>query len=398
MSLLSWLTDWLDTSYRPERKKIVLVVAALSLAGGLSLFLYLRVRHASPKAEIPPLIEIPKFPWPPAASSAKEVLPPALFKSARWFADVDRLLSAALEENGYVERSYYAVPRGFALVTRIEQIELDGRSKRLPDRWSAAAPRLTSFSISEYVRALFTAAPGHYRIIVFILTEAPFSQSQMEVSKPEAMDWLRGGLNVLPPEVSARPLAANVNCTALVYEFEQLGSSAHVLLPSEIDARTHLVKAGLWGALESKQRKEINTEVLLSWQCRSDIDLHVELADGDTLSYQTPCGRSRFLSRESAYADYRARPSPRVGCLQEDIRDGPGTELVLLSAEEIATAMMVHYYHGRVSCPFSLEVRQKGATKRWSGTLSRRGEYQLFSFSGRSVGAGDRRRLEDDVR
>jgi hypothetical protein len=63
------------------------------------------------------------------------------------------------------------------------------------------------------------------------------------------MDWLRDGLNILPGTVARRRYTNEVNCTTLIYEFVKLaGNSAMLLLPSGIDAQTHLLKAGLWGA------------------------------------------------------------------------------------------------------------------------------------------------------
>ena len=76
--------------------------------------------------------------------------------------DVDSILSNVLHGNGYVEQSYYAVPDGFALVTKLDQINTDGTSKALSDRWSIAPANvsLSYFSLRSYLPALFTAAPG----------------------------------------------------------------------------------------------------------------------------------------------------------------------------------------------------------------------------------------------
>jgi hypothetical protein len=197
-----------------------------------------------------PVTEVPQFPWPPPASSAREVLPRNLLRGA-YLADIDRFLSKALYKSGYAETSYYAVPSGFALVTRLEQIELDGRSKVPPDRWSAGAPaQMTHFSVGAYVNALFTADPGHYRVVVFVVTNVPFRQSDKQISRAEALGWLRDGLNVLPPIIGEQRYTADVNCTALIYEFERKGDTTRILLPSGLDAHTHLIKSGLWSAVE----------------------------------------------------------------------------------------------------------------------------------------------------
>ncbi len=65
----------------------------------------------------------PEFPWPPE-SSATVVLPSAFLAKAvrRHLENVDQILASALAACGYYDRSYYAVPSGFALATRLEQI------------------------------------------------------------------------------------------------------------------------------------------------------------------------------------------------------------------------------------------------------------------------------------
>ena len=198
---------------------------------------------------------IPQFPWPPPVASATQVVPRNLLTGSRVkiLKDVDELLTSALNINGYVEKSYYAVPQGFAIVTRIEQIELDGRSKTRPARWSTDPSPLTEFSISAYIRALFTANPGYYRIIVFVVTNVPFTQSDRQLSRSEGIAWLRAGLNILPESIGAEGYTPDVICTALIYEFEQRGGqgsvSTRILLPSRLDAQTHLNKSGLLRSL-----------------------------------------------------------------------------------------------------------------------------------------------------
>jgi hypothetical protein len=165
--------------------------------------------------------------------------------------DVDAILSSALDRNGYVEKSYWGVPRGFALATKLEQIEPDRKSKLPPARWSTDVPRLVGkFSLGDYLRALFTANPGYYRLIVFVVTDVLFSESSRSITEAEAQGWLTGGLNALPPGIGLQPYDPGVICTALVYEFERRATGAPILLtPSPVGAGTHLTQSGLWKAL-----------------------------------------------------------------------------------------------------------------------------------------------------
>jgi hypothetical protein len=170
----------------------------------------------------------------------------------RTLGNLNDALVSAMQTTGYYEKSYYAVPRGFALATRLEQIAEDGSSKMAPDRWSAGPPRVEHFS--EYLRALLTANPGYYRVVVFVVTDTPFAETGAPVSESEAEKWLTSGANKLPAAIANSAFGQNTVCTALIYEFERSAGSAPVLLePSRLDAHTHLVKSGLWGALGGSQ-------------------------------------------------------------------------------------------------------------------------------------------------
>ena len=199
----------------------------------------------------PPLVFTP-FPWPPPAASATEVVPHAILDFpavAKTLGDVDSKLASALNINGYRERRYYAVPDGFALVTRLEQIEKDGRSKQPPARWKVKAT-WTDSGIRGLLKALLTANPGRFRVIVFILTDIPFTQTEASVSENEAVKWLSGGMNVLPPQVEAISYSKRYDVTVLIYEFEKTeDKSPQCNHPSRLGAHEHLEKSGLWAAL-----------------------------------------------------------------------------------------------------------------------------------------------------
>jgi hypothetical protein len=167
----------------------------------------------------------------------------------RTLRDSDVLITKTLRTAGYVERSYYGVPEGFALVTQLEQINDNGTPKTLPERWSVQAPRLTTFSFSEYLSALFSAPHGYYRVIVFIITPVPFYQVDAQVTGAIAEGWLAHGLNGLPSSIAALPYTSDVACTALVYEFQREQGQPNILVPGRLDGLTHLRKSGIAGAL-----------------------------------------------------------------------------------------------------------------------------------------------------
>lgn len=205
-----------------------------------------------PGTNAPPAEEIPRFPWPPPEASATMSLPPEFFSKAKVLGDVERKLSSALGSCDYAETSYYAVPDGFALVTRLEQINPDGMPKAPPDRWSVKTTPLRDFSLGEYIRALFGERPGKFRIIVFVVTPHPFSQANVTVSREEAIAWLPRGLNKLPMSIAEQPYSTSHTCTALIYEFALPETQAKATLskPSGLSCKTHLSKAMVWSFLE----------------------------------------------------------------------------------------------------------------------------------------------------
>ena len=204
------------------------------------------------EVSLPISSEYPLFPWPPPRASATEVIRRELLETTHGLTllrDVDQRITRALEQNGYYENSYYAVPGGFALVTRMEQVESDGSPKQGPQRWIIEPQALDRFSLTAYLAALFRATPGYYRVIVFVVTPYPFVQSGQKVTPEEANEWLSKGLNRLPEAICNIYLSEEYTCTALIYEFERSSETEEATLryPGRIDGRTHLVKAGIWG-------------------------------------------------------------------------------------------------------------------------------------------------------
>jgi hypothetical protein len=203
----------------------------------------------------PDVPSAPPFPWPPPAASARTVLPPLFLQYSsptRTLGDIDALLSSALDATGYGEKGYYSVPGGFALATRLEQISSDGRSIPPPDRFSPSAVVPKFWSI-DYLKALFTAASGHFRVIVFVVTDQAFTEGPTPPSQDTAQNWPNGGTNILPPAIASAKQSKYVAVTALIYEFESandVGSrQLKLLIPGGLDATIHLRMSGLWSAL-----------------------------------------------------------------------------------------------------------------------------------------------------
>ena len=203
----------------------------------------------------PDTTTIPQFPWPPPEASARSEVPKKFLvppgRKQALLHDIDSRLSLALRDAGYTDKAYCAVPEGFALVTRLEQIESDGRPKPDSERWAVSMEPPREFSLSAYLTALSRTKVGYFRVIVFVVTPYPVSYSKAKVIREEAQLWLREGPNRLPPSVGSWRFTADHSCTALIYEFEksEVERTPRTAIPGRLTAQTHLEQSGLWASL-----------------------------------------------------------------------------------------------------------------------------------------------------
>jgi hypothetical protein len=195
---------------------------------------------------------MPAFPWPPPRYSAFSAImrewvapnPQATLSS------VASRLESAFDAAGYGERSYYRIPDGFALVSRIEQIRADATPFDAPARWAVEDATVRE-GFLDHIRALFNAPPGFYRVIVFTVTDQDFAAADRAPTSSEARNWVSSGSLRLPASVGNLPYSARHYTMALIYEFERRAddAQARVLAPSDSPGQVHLEKAGLWRAL-----------------------------------------------------------------------------------------------------------------------------------------------------
>jgi hypothetical protein len=192
---------------------------------------------------------LPDFPWPPPASSASYVLPKRLFEGKDTLGQVSNEILGALEKSGYVERRFFRTQvDGVALVTRLERINEDGTPVEETTRFPAGFTSYQS-DLINFLRGLFYVAPGRYRVIVFVMQDTPFTQSEKKVTGDEARSWLKTGANDLPKDVAERAFRDGT-VTALVYEFASDGTVVRIV-ESNVTGRQHLERAGLLTALGS---------------------------------------------------------------------------------------------------------------------------------------------------
>jgi len=203
-----------------------------------------------PEREHADVAALPSFPWPPPRASAEYRI------NNRWVTAGDRTtlsqaadrIEAALSAAQYETWRYLAVPRGFALVTQIERIDLNANPKE--PRFGTQLPSLADMTFVEFLFALGKAPAGHYRVFVFVVTDVPYNQSEARIGRSEAQRWMRSGLTQLPADVGSLPYGPQYRTTALVYEFSKVAKKpATLVAPSKASASAHLQKARIWDAL-----------------------------------------------------------------------------------------------------------------------------------------------------
>ncbi|MDE3114686.1 MAG: hypothetical protein KGL26_03705 [Pseudomonadota bacterium] len=213
-----------------------------------------RVAKMSVSVAPPPAaMALPEFPWPPPPPSDRMLLPHTGFARGLGahpsLTDAAGHLTDALQQAGYSQYSFYGAPGGFALVARLERIRPDGTPE--PEGQRFAPPSATApFSLGTYLKQLFIAPEGYYRLIVFVVTDNVVVTQGTAPTAATAEAWLRNGADRLPSAYATLPFTKAHEVDALIYEFHKQGKGqATPLLPSPLDARAHLEKAGLYARL-----------------------------------------------------------------------------------------------------------------------------------------------------
>jgi hypothetical protein len=197
---------------------------------------------------------LPRFDWPPGPPSYEKRIPARLLRADHGTTNlgtVAQRLTDALDGAAYLY-SFLSVPDGFALVTRMEQILPDGSRSSTP--WSRELPRAGDLGFMAFIRALFTAPPGLYRVIAIVVTEAPRDRAAAPMTERRLDTLLSCGSTQLPEAIAAIDYTDRTRADALIYEFSKTRSdepAAPVVDPRR-SAQLHLEKAGIWYALQTQ--------------------------------------------------------------------------------------------------------------------------------------------------
>jgi|GEM_PF-2874012 len=194
-------------------------------------------------------IEYPRFPFPPPMATATQTISRKIFENHHTFGVVNETIVECLDESGYVssKRQYYAVPNGYALVTRLEKINEDGSPRAGAERWEAKVKStFKEFSILDYLKALVIGEEANFRVLVFMITDIPLTQSDEITEMDTAKSWLKKGMNALPDELAALEFTPQHKVNLLLYEFTQHESGKATLLQeSRVGIEEQMVNTGI---------------------------------------------------------------------------------------------------------------------------------------------------------
>lgn len=190
----------------------------------------------------------------PARASART--PFNLPQKTKSYSEAADLLNKTLANAGYNELAWYlyeTAPHqlsGFALFTKLEQIDPSGKPLQDGNRYSLdnEAPKIGS--LVEYVRALLLPAPaGRYRVIAFYVFRYDHPTTQQPMRAPiEKQDAIFvAGARFLPGEIAKEKRPTILNGIAYIYEYEKKNADdAGDFVPtSKQDGKQHLIAAGL---------------------------------------------------------------------------------------------------------------------------------------------------------
>jgi hypothetical protein len=167
---------------------------------------------------------------------------------ATYYGDIDSFIRYALLNNGYREYAYYAIPGGFALVTRMERIDDNGQSMPLKQRWAPNQTPIHPFTnFSAYFAMLAKAKPGKYRVIIFMVSSEELILGRTTPNCIGMKKSFADGISSLPADMSNRPYTFGDHGDALIYLFNKSDDMTISVIPgAPEEGKRQLQKAGIW--------------------------------------------------------------------------------------------------------------------------------------------------------
>lgn len=196
---------------------------------------------------------IPALAWPPPQESARLLLDREDLDPNGELATLGEVadhLRKALRTAGYEDIGFYSVPKGFALVTRVEQMSKDGSPLPEPERFNPhIEPKWDS--LWSYVKAVLFATRGYFRMYMIVVTSAPIFTDDERLPFDASLHLASGGAIDLSDVMRAKPYTPAHRCAVLIYEFHQPTEDhePNVNVPSTLSASIHLERSGITSAL-----------------------------------------------------------------------------------------------------------------------------------------------------
>ena len=198
--------------------------------------------------------DLPFFPWPVPQPSARLSLSRATVEEllgedpeALNLREASEKMGRLANRAGYSEKRFFRFGRdGFAMMTRIERFNRDGKPFPPPRRFTGPSSR-ESFTLTEFLTALFIAPVGFYRVIVMVVTPNPgypISQQPLEAKVADIMmDHAPARLH---GELTETSFSADHGIDVLVYEFRRTEQKEPEMLPAPLlPVETHLTSTQL---------------------------------------------------------------------------------------------------------------------------------------------------------
>jgi tetratricopeptide (TPR) repeat protein len=196
------------------------------------------------------------LPWPPPKGSDAQDLTNSVLSAVRrsqktdvLLGDVDKFITERLTSVGLKPSAYFSTPdhHGYAAVTRLEQIDENGRRLEGRSGFSKELPESGNF-LWRFFSGLVSLPEGHFRLLVAFVTTDPIDTwySSEPVTLQVADRWVSRGCDDLPVELGRLTFTDKYKIFLRVYQIASKGGNSHLVAKGDaIPISEDLVALGL---------------------------------------------------------------------------------------------------------------------------------------------------------
>jgi hypothetical protein len=211
-------------------------LAAAVLVTGCAESLFLQNRGVGGGAS-----KVSFWPPPPATSiSISEGMHSALSANLA-FGEYAHRIEAGLQDAGYMSARWYTIgtryAHGFSVTTRLEAIDIDGRSKPEPDRWLSRFPDAANLLWLRDAKHLLLPGDARFRVFLVAFTDLPIEPRTARAPVWNEQTWMGEGNERLPSDFPfARDALPNYRFGIYVYEYVSHATDGEGQLVASDDA------------------------------------------------------------------------------------------------------------------------------------------------------------------